>query len=151
MNCLNALSVSLAILLGSFLVVWIISEFIIDLFGLFAWLRRRLGKGAAGEKENSTLPETMTAERENTAQEVNGTARLKGKMERFILLAFLAAGIPQILIAFGALKLGTRFGDKHNQVSSDFFLMGTLLSMLIALGQFETGKMLALIFIDCLS
>lgn len=53
----------------------------------------------------------------------------KGVLERFVLVAGLLTGFPQVIIAFGALKIGTRF-QKNNKVSNDYFLIGNFLSLL---------------------
>ena len=59
---------------------------------------------------------------------------LKGMLERAVLLTGLMYGFPQILIAFGALKLGTRLHtEKENEVSNTYFLVGNLISMLLAM------------------
>lgn len=57
---------------------------------------------------------------------------LKGILERLFLIIGLLTGYPQVIIAFGALKIGTRF-QKHNKVSNDYFLIGNFISLLIAL------------------
>lgn len=59
-------------------------------------------------------------------------ALLKGMFERIVLIVGLLQGIPQIVIAFGALKIGTRLHDS-SKISNDYFLIGNLLSILIAL------------------
>lgn len=58
----------------------------------------------------------------------------KGILERAVLFTGLLHGFPQILIAFGALKLGTRLHeDKDSDISNNYFLVGNLLSILIAM------------------
>ena len=58
----------------------------------------------------------------------------KGILERVTLFTGLLYGFPQILIAFGALKLGTRFStEQQTKISNDYFLVGNLLSILLAL------------------
>jgi hypothetical protein len=62
------------------------------------------------------------------------TAVVKGVLERLTLLVGLLAGFPHILIAFGALKLGTRLTEEtENPISNSYFLLGNLLSMLLAM------------------
>jgi hypothetical protein len=62
------------------------------------------------------------------------TSILKGILERFVLLTALIHGYPQILIAFAALKLGTRLHEEQNtQISNRFFLTGNLISILLAM------------------
>ncbi len=59
---------------------------------------------------------------------------LKGILERLMLYVGLLHGFPQILIAFAALKLGTRFReDEENRISNDYFLIGNLISILLAM------------------
>jgi len=59
---------------------------------------------------------------------------VKGIIERAVLYIGLLYGFPQILIAFGALKIGTRLHeDKKNKISNDYFLVGNLISILLAM------------------
>ncbi|MDX1686112.1 MAG: hypothetical protein R3275_12815 [Saprospiraceae bacterium] len=53
---------------------------------------------------------------------------IKGILERLILYSGILMGYPQILIAFGALKIGTRIQSKDH-ISNDYFLIGNLLSI----------------------
>lgn len=58
----------------------------------------------------------------------------KGFLERVVLVTGLLFGFPQILIAFGALKLGTRLSaEQQNKITNDYFLVGNLISILLAL------------------
>ncbi|MGE4002501.1 MAG: hypothetical protein AB7I48_20060 [Planctomycetaceae bacterium] len=82
--------------------------------GLFSWVRKLLG------------PKTTDASQV-------WTGLLKGMFERLVLVTGLIQGIPQIVIAFGALKIGTRLHDS-TRISNDYFLIGNLLSLLIAFG-----------------
>lgn len=56
----------------------------------------------------------------------------KGVMERFIIAFCLAISLPQILVVFGALKIGTRLKDSDDKVKSDYFLIGNLSSIIIS-------------------
>ena len=59
---------------------------------------------------------------------------VKGILERAVLYIGLLCGFPQILIAFGALKIGTRLHeDKKRKISNDYFLVGNLISILLAM------------------
>jgi len=59
---------------------------------------------------------------------------VKGTLERVVLFVGLLHGFPQILIAFGALKIGTRLHeDKATEISNSYFLVGNLLSILLAM------------------
>ena len=56
----------------------------------------------------------------------------KGALERLIIFFALVQGISQILIVFGAIKIGTRL-DKDNPVKNDYFLIGNFTSLLIVI------------------
>ena len=61
-------------------------------------------------------------------------AVLKGILERATLSIGLLHGFPQIIIAFGALKLGTRLHEeKGSEISNTYFLTGNLVSILMAM------------------
>ena len=71
------------------------------------------------------LPKTSPARKASVA---------KGILERAVLYIGLLYGFPQILIAFGALKIGTRLHeDKKSKISNDYFLVGNLISILLAM------------------
>jgi hypothetical protein len=58
----------------------------------------------------------------------------KGVLERVTMLTGLLGGFPQILIAFGAFKLGTRLKEEQNShISNTYFLTGNLISVLLAM------------------
>jgi len=59
---------------------------------------------------------------------------LKGLLERLVLFTALIHGYPQMLIAFGAMKLGTRLHEEQgSEISNTYFLVGNLISMLLAM------------------
>lgn len=59
---------------------------------------------------------------------------LKGILERAVLFTGLLHGFPQILIAFGALKICIRLhAHKETKISNDYFLVGNLISILLAM------------------
>lgn len=59
---------------------------------------------------------------------------MKGILERLTLFIGLLYGFPQVLIAFAALKLGTRLhGEKDSDISNTYFLVGNLISILLAM------------------
>ena len=61
-------------------------------------------------------------------------AILKGVLERLVLITALIHDYPQMLIAFGAMKLGTRLHEETGtDISNTFFLVGNLLSILFAM------------------
>lgn len=58
---------------------------------------------------------------------------IKGILERFMLFLGLLNNYPQIIIAFAALKLGTRIiDDKVDLITNDYFLVGNFVSILLA-------------------
>ncbi len=61
-------------------------------------------------------------------------AIFKGILERLVLFTALIHGYPQMLIAFGAMKLGTRLHEEQGSViSNTYFLVGNFLSILLAM------------------
>lgn len=56
----------------------------------------------------------------------------KGILERLFLVVGLILGYPHVIIAFGALKIGTRF-QKNSKISNDYFLIGNFISLLTAI------------------
>jgi len=61
-------------------------------------------------------------------------AVLKGMLERIFLFIALIYHIPQALIAFGAIKIATRFvEEEENKISNDYFYIGNITSLLISL------------------
>lgn len=53
---------------------------------------------------------------------------LKGVLERICLNIGMQLGYPQILIAFGALKIGTKINNEN--LNSEYYLLGNLTSIL---------------------
>ena len=70
------------------------------------------------------------------------TSIFKGVIERLVLFTALIHNYPQMLIAFGAMKLGTRLHDETDAaISNTYFLVGNLLSILLAMvGAIVTQK-----------
>jgi hypothetical protein len=57
-----------------------------------------------------------------------------GILERAVMYIGLLHGFPQILIAFGALKICARLhAEKKSKISNTYFLMGNLISILLAI------------------
>jgi hypothetical protein len=55
----------------------------------------------------------------------------KGVLERLFLIVGILAGYPHVIIAFGALKIGTRVHeDKDSKISNNYFLVGNFISLL---------------------
>ena len=61
--------------------------------------------------------------------ENRGRSIFKGVLERLFLIIGLLAGYPQVIIAFGAIKIGTRF-QKDSKISNDYFIIGNFTSLL---------------------
>jgi hypothetical protein len=58
----------------------------------------------------------------------------RGILERFLIYLGLVTGLSQVLMLFGAIKLGTRLdADKNSMVSNQYFIVGTFLSVLLAM------------------
>jgi len=59
---------------------------------------------------------------------------IKGIIERLVLVLALVKGLPQVLILFGAMKLGTRLTTGTESESwNDYFLIGNLYSVSLAI------------------
>jgi hypothetical protein len=74
-----------------------------------------------------------------------GVARLaifKGILERLVLYVGLLNTFTSVLIVFGALKIGTRLHEDNKcPVSNDYFLIGNLLNILIAMSVTVIAKL----------
>ncbi|MFW6134699.1 MAG: hypothetical protein ACOC5R_03910 [Elusimicrobiota bacterium] len=64
----------------------------------------------------------------------------KGILERLFLFLSLVYYIPQSFIAFGALKIGTRFRKGEDKISNDYFFIGNITSLLLSLLYFIIWK-----------
>ncbi len=83
---------------------------------LFRWIRRRFGPGLTGDSRGARV------------------ALAKGLLERLFLVIGMMMGYPVVIVALGALKLGTRLKeDQESKISNDYFLIGNLCSLLLAL------------------
>ncbi|MBA4258941.1 MAG: hypothetical protein C0446_07240 [Chitinophaga sp.] len=56
----------------------------------------------------------------------------KGLLERLVLFFALSISLTQILIVYGAIKIGTRF-DRNDKIKNDYFLIGNFSSILISI------------------
>lgn len=65
---------------------------------------------------------------------------LKGMLERSFLFLALANGFPHAMTVFGALKIATRLRDKDDRITNDYFLIGNLLSVMLAMIYFLVWK-----------
>jgi len=62
-----------------------------------------------------------------------GVSVFKGVLERLFLFLSLAYNLPHALIAFGAIKIGTRVTNEPNRISNDYFFIGNIVSLLLVL------------------
>ena len=76
----------------------------------------------------------------NTPTKASKLATAKGILERLTLFTGILYGFPQIIIAFSALKLGTRLHEERenneegeNKISNNYFLVGNLISIFLAM------------------
>ena len=66
---------------------------------------------------------------------------IKGVLERLFLFVCFVYQLPQALIAFGALKIATRFiEEKDNKITIDYFFIGNIISLLLAVFYFVIWK-----------
>lgn len=56
----------------------------------------------------------------------------KGLLERFLIYFSLTINLTQILIVYGAIKIGTRF-EKNDKIKNDYFLIGNFSSIFISI------------------
>ena len=77
------------------------------------------------------LKKRLGPQKDNPA---NRWSTVKGIVERLTIYTGLLHQFPQIIIAFAALKLGTRLHEeKECEISNTYFLVGNLISILLAL------------------
>ena len=60
---------------------------------------------------------------------------LRGLLERGFIYVTLINKLPQALAFFGALKIATRLSD-DDKISNDYFLVGNLISVSLAIGYY---------------
>lgn len=106
--------------IGSYLLLFFIGEIFFN-FTLMNYLKRYFTTGnpenkSANDKKIFKLP----------------ISTFKGILERFIISICLLNNLLPILTVFGALKIGTRFSSKEDMIANDYFLIGNLCSILIA-------------------
>lgn len=66
---------------------------------------------------------------------------IKGNIERLFLFLSLVYGLPHALIAFGAIKIGTRIRPDE-KISNDYFFTGNMISLLLSIIYFALWKMM---------
>ncbi len=104
-----------------FLSIFILGEVLLN-FTFFPYLKRYFNfKESDANKENETSKPFLGLP----------ISVFKGGLERFIVYLFLTINLSQILIVFGALKIGTRI-DKNEKIKNDYFLIGNFSSLFIA-------------------
>lgn len=105
----------------TFLTIFIIGELLMNIT-FFRYLKKYFNLSENDiEKENKTHKPFLFFH----------VSIFKGLLERFILYLCLVIGLTQILIVFGALKIGTRI-DKNIEIKNDYFLIGNFTSILTA-------------------
>lgn len=57
----------------------------------------------------------------------------KGVLERFVLFLALSMDLSQILIVFGAIKIGTRINPNQDRIKNDYFLIGNFFTILVSI------------------
>ena len=89
---------------------------------------------------------------EKPSNKEKDSSAIKGILERFMLLIGFIAGIPTIVVFFGAIKIGTRLKETNdNKISNDYFLIGNALSASLAIIEYliygiATTKILSWIY-----
>ena len=62
--------------------------------------------------------------------------RIKGVIERLCLVIGMSIAVPHVLVAYGALKIGTKLGGQPRNTSdktkTEYYLIGNLISIIIA-------------------
>jgi hypothetical protein len=103
-----------------FILLFCFGELIVNLT-LFKWLRKTFSTSENPEPEKKIMGLSISV--------------FKGILERFTLFLALFVNIPFVLTVFGAIKIGTRL-EKNNKVQNDYFIIGNLLTILIAISYY---------------
>lgn len=117
-----------------FTLIFVLGEFLFN-FTWFAYLRNYFEKSVITQ-EKDTKNENNHIDKKFLFLNIS---IFKGVMERFIIAVFLISNFAPILIVFGTLKLGTRLSE-HKDIKNDYFLIGNLSSILIAIVYFYIFK-----------
>jgi hypothetical protein len=137
-----------------FAAIYLVGELLANWL-IFPWLMDRYLPPIVAQHQESIEPQESPIQEFSTEAAAEATqkrevkARLKGLLERIVLFLGLAAGIDQVLTLFSALKLGTHFLKKDQKetddekISKDYFLIGNLLSVLLALIYLVLWKLLS--------
>ncbi|MHC5353061.1 hypothetical protein ACYSNX_02555 [Myroides sp. LJL115] len=105
-----------------FIVICVLGECFVALHW-FKYLKRKFAPKEGSNKQDVNSPDTLLCLNIST---------FKGVMERLIIAICLAIGVTPILIVFGALKIGTRLKSPDDKIQNDYFLVGNLSSIFIA-------------------
>lgn len=106
-----------------FIVICVLGECLIAL-PWFNYLKKKFAPKEGANKEDINSPDTLLCLNIST---------FKGVMERLIIAICLTIGVTPILIVFGALKIGTRLKSPDDKIQNDYFLVGNLSSIFIAI------------------
>ena len=101
------------------MLIYILGE-VLAHFVIFPEILKHLTKG----ENNDSSPKEVDR---------GGNAQLKGHLERGMLFLGFISGFPQVVIAFGALKIGTYFARGEEKIDKDYYLIGNVVSITIAL------------------
>jgi hypothetical protein len=111
-----------------FILIFAIGETLLN-FTFFPYLKKYfdIESKSGGESEKSFLGINVSI--------------FKGLLERFLIYFALCINITQILIVYGAIKIGTRF-EKNDKIKNDYFLIGNFSSILFAIVYYYIFKLL---------
>ena len=102
-----------------FILIYLIGEIIA--YFIFRLIRKRFQREQGPAETESNKMNTIA----------------KGLLERFFVYMCLVNDLPHALTVLGALKLGTRLdADKQHAVSNDYFLIGNIISITLAIGYY---------------
>lgn len=135
--------------IAAYVIAFVISE----IFGYLVF-KFFVNKLFLSDGENLTQNSTTEEIKENIVENEEGTEKtkiinttkittipnnskldrslIKGIIERIFLSLSMINLIYPLLTVYGALKIGTRLGNSH-QVKNDYFLIGNVVSILIAM------------------
>lgn len=100
-----------------FIVIFALGEWLLNI-SFFAYLKKKFEIADIPQEASPAFP--------------FGISTFKGLVERFVLFFGLSVGFSQILVVFGALKIGTRL-EKDNRIQNDYFLIGNFASLFFAM------------------
>ncbi len=83
-------------------------------------------------KKYFKVGKNTTTEEEDNKFLIFDISIFKGLLERLVLFFALSISLTQILIVYGAIKIGTRF-EKSDKIKNDYFLIGNFSSILISI------------------